>query len=90
MLSLALIFFFIQQFLLTIDFSAIPQAQQEDTELQQIRQSTTSLKFLNIPVPGTNFKLTCDISTGTYHPYLPRLFRYSVFESLHGLSHHGV
>ena len=80
----------IQQLPPTIDFSAIAQAQQEDTELQRIRQSTTSLKFLDIPVPGTNFKLTCDISTGTSRPYLPHSFRYSVFESLHGLSHPGV
>ena len=33
---------------------------------------------------------SADVSTGTYHPYLPQTFRFTTFELLHSLSHPGV
>ena len=73
-----------------IDFSAIATAQKTDTELQQLHRFSTSLKFVDVPVPDTNLSIVCDFSTGISLLYLPVSFRGAIFEVLHGLSHLGI
>ena len=82
--------FAVQQVPPIIDLIAIATAQQDDKELQKLQQSSTSLKFSKVSLEGTNLPLICDNSTGKSRPYLPRPFRYQIFELLHGLSHPGI
>ena len=72
-----------------IDFNALAAAQQ-DTELQTLRRSSTSLTFDDVSIPGVELSLICDFSTGQSCLYLPISFRFPVFELLHGLSHPGI
>lgn len=54
-------------------FVAIALAQQKDSELQKLRQSsTTSLKFQEVAIEGSSLPLVCDISTSISRPYLPQ------------------
>jgi len=73
-----------------IDFEQIAAAQQEDSQLQQLTQSNSSLSLKYMPAPTTDIVLLCDTSTGTPHPYVPLKFCKVIFNSLHNLSHPGV
>ena len=72
-----------------IDFNTLAAAQQ-DTELQTLRRSSTSLTFADVSIPGVELSLICDFSTGQSCLYVPNSFRFPVFELLHGLSHPGI
>lgn len=66
-------------------------AQAVDQELKCLKDSTSpSLKFTNISMEGLDSTLSCDISTGKPRPFVPKKFRYPIFETLHSLSHPGV
>ena len=74
-----------------VDFGAIAQAQQGDTELQELmRSNETSLQFKAVPLPDSVDTILCDVSTGIQRPYLPRQFRKAVVEKLHYISHPGI
>ena len=73
-----------------INFTDIATAQLHDLELKQLKENSTSLKFSDIPIEGTNYTLVCDISIGKQRSYLPSQFRYPIFERLHSLSHPGI
>ena len=74
-----------------IDFTAMTISQHSDQELQAIQSSTSSsLKFTDIPIDGIDTTLVCDTSTDVLRPYVPKGFRYKVFELLHSLSHPGI
>ncbi len=63
-------------------------AQHSDQDLQTFQTSTsTTLKFTEIPLAGTDVKLICDISTGKQRPYVPLEFRHEVFTLLQSLAH---
>ncbi|XP_052745960.1 retrovirus-related Pol polyprotein from transposon 412 isoform X3 [Bicyclus anynana] len=68
---------------------SLAQSQASDEELISL-QDSTSLRLTRVPVPGTNFELVCDESTGKPRPFVTAQFRKSIFESLHNLSHPGV
>ena len=75
------------------DLPTLIRAQQDDAQLQQLRQSTsTSLQLapVNFKDQDTELPVICDTSTGTSRPYLPPSFRYPTFELLHSLSHPGI
>ena len=74
----------------TIDFHAMALAQQNDLELIRLQPGTTSLTLQPIPLPTTDAALICDTSTGSPRPFVPKSFRRSVFDALHGLSHPGI
>ena len=81
----------VQQVPPAIDFTAVAAAQLNDQELQQLKESSsTSLRFHNVPLEGTQHLLVCDISTGKQRPFIPSTFRYTIFERLHFLSHPGI
>ena len=66
-------------------------AQAADPELRLLKDSPkSSLKFADIPMEESNTTLSCDVSTGKPRPYVPKTFRYPLFEALHSLSHPGV
>jgi cleavage and polyadenylation specificity factor subunit 1 len=73
-----------------IDFSAMAAAQSTDCEFQQLKDTSTTLNFVTVPIEGTDLTLICDVSTGKQRPYVPLNFRYSVFDHLHSLSHPGI
>jgi len=43
-----------------------------------------------IPVPNSNTKLICTVSTGQPRPLIPQVLRRKVFETLHNLSHPSI
>ena len=43
-----------------------------------------------IPLANSSNPLYCDTSTGTKRPLVPLIWRRTVFDSLHGLSHPGI
>ena len=73
-----------------IDFKAIAEAQQSDSELSQLQLSTSSLQLQPLPLPTSNLRLLCDMSTKVPRPYIPHQFRHTVFDSLHSLSHPSI
>ena len=68
-----------------IDFKAIGEAQQYDSELTQLQLSTSSLQLQPLPIPTSNLKLLCNMSTKVLRPYIPHQFRCTIFDSLHSL-----
>ena len=75
----------------TINFSELARAQENDNELQQLRNSgTTSLVLTDQPLPTGPGTIVCDTSTGVSRPYVSPVFRRAVFEILQCLSHPGI
>ena len=75
----------------SIDFHEMAAAQQTDQELINLRNSTsTSLKFVDVPIEDTGHILVCDYSTSKSRPYVPLKIRRRLFDLLHCLSHPGV
>ena len=74
-----------------VDFQAMADAQQADSELQEWKsRSPSSLTLTAVPLPGSSTTLICDISTGNSRPFVPTKFRRLVFDSLHSMSHPGI
>lgn len=73
-----------------VDFQAMAQDQQANTEIQAFRTAITSLKFQDIPVGNTGLTLLCDVSTGKQRPVVPQSWRRRVFDTVHNLSHPSV
>lgn len=73
-----------------LDYAAIAKRQIADTELQDLLNSDTSLKFQHMVLPEAGVKLLCDTSTKNVRPYLPLEFRKIAFNILHNLAHPGI
>lgn len=74
-----------------LDFEALAASQQDDQELQELRQRNDSgLILRQVNIPGSNTAIFCDVSTQIVRPYLTAPFRRQAFDSIHGLSHPGV
>ncbi|XP_045448264.1 uncharacterized protein K02A2.6-like [Melitaea cinxia] len=73
-----------------VSIENIAQAQSCDSELQTLLTAGSSLRLEKLMVPGSRVPLYCDVSTPTSRPYVPKIFRKQVFESLHSLSHPGA
>lgn len=67
----------------------IAQNQDSDPELEVLLSKGSSLKLQKLHVPGSRIPLYCDVSTSTSRPYVPKLLRKQIFDSLHSLSHPG-
>ncbi|XP_064461876.1 uncharacterized protein LOC135372067 [Ornithodoros turicata] len=65
------------------------EAQTHDQELAPLRTSS-SLTLQDVILPNTNISLTCDLSTGAPRPFVREPFRFTVFRTLHCLSHPGI
>lgn len=66
----------------------LQQAQQQDLELEQLLQNTTSLKLKKINIPP-NSEVYVDASARKICPYVPEPLRKTVFHMIHDLSHPG-
>lgn len=74
-----------------IDHWTLAAAQKNDSELREMFNSDSrALQLTKIRFPEVNADVFCDISTGTLRPFLPKLLRRNVFQSLHRLSHPGI
>ena len=70
----------------TLSLERIQEEQQQDQELKQILNGTTSLHLQKLTTqPGVS--IYCDISTGTIRPYIPQALRFTAFNTVHGSSH---
>ena len=69
-----------------VDYQALAVAQEHDQELQQFRQSASSLHLKEILIPGTTTPITCDVSTPAARPFLTRQFRKAAFNAFQRLS----
>lgn len=73
----------------TINYDTLAHEQQNDPLLKQLR-SQTNLKFTAVTVPGGSRPITCENSTSTPRPYLPKSHRFAAFKAQHDLCHPGV
>lgn len=75
----------------TVNYETLAQAQEEDTELQEILKTERGLKLTKIPFPGT-IGLYCDTDTPITRPYVPYVgtLRRQIFLSLHNLAHPSI
>ena len=74
-----------------LDFAKMSKDQTDDNDLQQeLSREDSPFKFEKQPVLGNNCHLTCDMSTGSARPFVPKTFWKIVFDHLHGLAHPGV
>ncbi|XP_064479324.1 uncharacterized protein K02A2.6-like [Ornithodoros turicata] len=75
---------------LDIDYVRMAEEQESDEELRQLRSSSTSLSFAEVPLHGSPRKLICDTSAGRERPFVPSSFRRQIFDSIHSLAHPGI
>lgn len=71
-----------------IDFSELDRKQENDSELQQVKQNK-SLHVTRIQPLNSSSKIYCDISTVIARRYIPPQLRITIFDSYHNLSHPG-
>lgn len=64
-------------------------SQESDTELSTLLKEGSSLRLEKRQIPGSRISLYCDVSTATSRPFVPKIYRKRVFDSLHSLSHPG-
>ena len=75
-----------------VDFGAIAQAQQSDTELQTLLNSNQppGTVLQKVPLIATGGEIVCDVSHNMTRPFIPSEHRRAVFNAIHGLSHPGI
>nr|XP_012151025.1 PREDICTED: uncharacterized protein K02A2.6-like [Megachile rotundata] len=73
-----------------VNHKTLEAAQNIDSELRGLLESSTALKLKKIRFPDQDAEIYCDLENNVVRPYVPRPLRRSVFNSLHNLSHPGV
>lgn len=82
--------------ILAIDYTklslkALSKAQEADEELKSLLlQDNTSFLLKKINIPIEEVDVWCEVSTGKERLYVPDIFRRTVFDLIHELSHPGV
>lgn len=72
-----------------LDYEKLADTQINDSELHNLTKSK-SLKFKKILIPNCSKPVYCDVSLNRARPYLPKEFRVSAFNAVHGISHPGT
>ncbi|GBM16079.1 hypothetical protein AVEN_163120-1 [Araneus ventricosus] len=72
---------------LGIDYDEMACAHENDKMLRSLLASDTGLKLK--PIYLGSEVIHCDVSTGDIRPHVPKNFRISIFQALHGLLHPG-
>lgn len=80
----------VEEIALPVDPDRLAAAQSSDPELQHLLGGTTSLRLSKVKLPGTDITLVCDVSGPDPRPYVVKIYRRQIFESLHCLSHPGA
>ncbi|KAL7292017.1 hypothetical protein TKK_0014301 [Trichogramma kaykai] len=70
-----------------LDYNALAESQQSDSELHNLRQSSTSLDLRDVTLPGSDKRLFCDFSLGKCRPFITAPFRKQIFDCIHSLNH---
>lgn len=66
-------------------------SQKNDAELQNfLLNRSSSLELKQIPIPGTDITLYCDVSLSRPRPFVPKELRRQIFNSIHSMSHPGA
>ena len=71
------------------NFNEISVAQQTDETLKKLLDEG-KIKFSLFPIPNSEYKIYCEISTSIARPYIPERFRMQIFKNVHSLSHSGI
>merc|ERR1712228_409981 len=74
----------------SINYKQLAEDQSLSEEIQNYRTCCTSLKFRDVPFEDGRFTVLCDISTGKTRPVVPREWKKTVFDAIHGLAHIGT
>ncbi|KFD47474.1 hypothetical protein M514_11635 [Trichuris suis] len=74
----------------SLDYSALAQSQENDAELRELLEQSSSLHLQQVAVPRTNIKLYCHVKTPRPRTFITAPIRHQAFDSLHGLSHPGT
>ena len=72
-----------------MDYQVMAEHQRNDDKLRQHNQQSV-LQLQDVPLIGSKTTLSCDMSTGTPRPFVPKTMRRAAFDSLHSLSHPGI
>ena len=75
-----------------IDITTTANAQQEDSELNELLSNKTTQNFelKKIHVPIEEKSIWCEISTSINRPYIPKSLRTCIFHLIHNLSHPSI
>ncbi|CAK1584822.1 unnamed protein product [Parnassius mnemosyne] len=73
-----------------VNLSTLAEAQASDLELAELLKGGSSLRLEKYDIPGSKTCMYCDVSILTPRPFVPKVLRKQVFESLHSLSHPGA
>lgn len=79
--------------LVSPSLEVLADAQESDEELNDLKlkplaNSSVKLELIEIPVSTT--RIWCEVSTGRKRPFVPKKFRKTIFNQIHGLSHPGI
>lgn len=74
------------------DFKNIASNQAANGETNHIiwGENKSQLKLISVKIPGSENTIYCDVSQQTPPTFLWKNTRFSVFQNIHHLSHHGV
>ena len=67
----------------TIDYAALAQAQQKDTEIKNYLDGQSPLTLNLVTTPGTQAQVYCDISTTKVRSFITKAFRKAAFNTVH-------
>lgn len=71
----------------------LPVTQNQDDELQHLIKNTpnsSKIQMKLVQIPDSKDKVWCEVSNGKNRPFIPKVWRQKIFDSLHSLSHPGV
>ncbi|CAG4954978.1 unnamed protein product [Colias eurytheme] len=72
-----------------IDYKQLAIDQSDDEELRKLK-TQTNLTFGEVTLPGLDRPITCELSSASPRPFLPKAYRYMAFNAQHGLCHPGI
>lgn len=80
----------IEELQIPIDFDVLAASQATDPELTHLLRGDSSLRLEKLGIPNSHAELYCDVSTTSPRPFVPKVLRKQIFDSLHSLSHPGA
>ena len=75
---------------MSLDYDNIAALPENDPAVQAYHTAITGHHFEDIPVPGLNRTMLCNVSELTPNPIVPESLRRMVTDTVHNLAHPGV